>query len=187
MKENRLRGIFAIFMIALLVASYFSKDFINKSYKDEFSYYASVVTIIALLVSIFEIINSIRISKSIKEMSENRLSEFKMEAGATLAHECINFLEKAIENISSDNYSECFINFKIAKKIHSNISSRYPVDGFKNEKSGMILDLERRVTALRNATLSAGPNRPQQKSLLNDLISVKQEVELYYVYKNSGV
>lgn len=116
MKENRLRGIFAIFMIALLVASYFSKDFINKSYKDEFSYYASVVTIIALLVSIFEIINSIRISKSIKEMSESRLSEFKTEAGATLAHECINFLEKAIENISSDNYSECFINFKIAKK-----------------------------------------------------------------------
>lgn len=186
-KENGSRIIFAIAMVLLFVASFFAEDFINNNYKDKFAYYASVITIIALLVSIFEIINSIRISKSIKEISDGRLNDFKSEAGVTLAHECINLLDKTIENISSDNYSECFINFKIAKKMYSNISSRYPVNGFKSEKASIIFDLEKRVTSLRNATLSAGPNRPQQKALLNDLISVKQEIESHYVYKNSEV
>lgn len=184
-KDNKNRIIFGLIMLVLLVISFFAESYINNHFKDTFAYYASVVTIIALLISIFEIFNSISISKSLKEISELKLNEFKNEAGSVLAHECINLFENTIDSVTADDYPQCYLHFKMAKKIHSNIYSRYPTNGLDDKKSKLVMGLEKRITALRNAPVNAGPNNLQKTSLLKDLISVKQEIESLYIYKKN--
>ncbi|WP_265504151.1 hypothetical protein, partial [Providencia rustigianii] len=125
--ENKLRLIYMIVSFLLIWISIINIDMIIRSNDNFilFSYYASIATIIALLITIMEIIHNINISKSIKEKSLFSLNKFKGSTGLSLSHECIFYYNQSLDNLSSKNYALLVTNFTIAFKLHLNIANNF--------------------------------------------------------------
>ncbi|WP_265498118.1 hypothetical protein, partial [Providencia rustigianii] len=111
--ENKLRLIYMIVSFLLIWISIINIDMIIRSNDNFilFSYYASIATIIALLITIMEIIHNINISKSEKEKSLFSLNKFKGSTGLSLSHECIFYYNQSLDNLSSKNYALLVTNF----------------------------------------------------------------------------
>ncbi|MTC60102.1 hypothetical protein GKR50_08735 [Providencia rustigianii] len=186
--ENKLRLIYMIASFLLIWISIINIDMIIRSNDNFilFSYYASIATIIALLITIMEIIHNINISKSIKEKSLFSLNKFKGSTGLSLSHECIFYYNQSLDNLSSKNYALLVTNFTIAFKLHLNIANNFMTlidkKTFDNEIENLN-ELEKKINSTRNITSKSPLGNLQFQDILESLLYAKQLIESKYTYR----
>lgn len=188
--DNKLRVLYIIISSLLLWISTINIEIImNSNYNFTlFSYYASVATIIALLITIMEVIHNITISKSIKDKSLFTLNKFKGTTGLSLSHECIFYYNQSLDNLSSKKYALLVTNFTIALKLHLNIANNFMSIIDKKEFDNELIklnELERKINATRNITPKCPLGNSQMQDISESLLYAKQLIESKYTYKNT--
>ncbi|MDC9734321.1 MULTISPECIES: hypothetical protein [Proteus] len=189
-KDNWIRIVYAIICLIIIVFSYtYQVDIVSSSTSmNLFSYYASVATIIALLISIMEILYAASIAKSIKVRSMFNLMRFKHTTGISYAHECNSFYEQCLSDLVTKKYPLLVANFTIAKKLHISLANYFMTKEDKKEfdaKMGILNDLEKKIIATRHITPSNPLGNAQIKEIQEALLVVKQDFQMKYTFRNS--
>ncbi|CRL62056.1 hypothetical protein [Proteus vulgaris] len=189
-KDNKIR-IFYIFICLLIIflCFYFQDKIIdiNKNMLI-FSYYASVATIIALIISIMEIFYNIKITKSIKEQSLFNLTRFKDSTGLSFAHECASYYDSCLNDLAAKKYPLLVANFTIAKKLHISLANHFMTDNdlqhFQNEKE-RLNSLEKKIIATRHTNASNPLGNAQIREIQEAILETKHSFESKYTFKKS--
>ena len=189
-KDNWIRIVYAIICILIIALGYtYQVDIVSPpTSMNLFSYYASVATIVALLISIMEILYAVSITKSIKVRSMFNLTRFKHATGISYAHECASFYDQCLSDLATKKYPLLVANFTIAKKLHISLANYFMTKEDKNEfdtKMGTLNDLEKKIIATRHITPSNPLGNAQIKEIQEALLVVKQEFQTKYTFRNS--
>lgn len=189
-KDNWIRIIYAIICFLIIGFGYkYQVDIVSTSTSmNLFSYYASIATIVALLISIMEILYTVSIAKSIKVRSMFNLARFKHTTGISYAHECASFYDQCLSDLVTKKYPLLVANFAIAKKLHISLANYFMTKEDKEEfdtKIETLNDLERKIIATRHITPSNPLGNAQIKEIQESLLVVKQEFQTKYTFRNS--
>ncbi|HEJ0283289.1 TPA: hypothetical protein SLP08_003046 [Citrobacter freundii] len=189
-KDNWIRGLYILLCGFIVFFCYqYQSDVISISENmNLFSYYASVATVIALLISIMEILYNVSITKSIKTRSMFNLTRFKDATGLSYAHECVSYYDQCLNDLATKKYPLLVANFTIAKKLHISLANHFMSKEDKkefDEKVGSLNELEMKIIATRHITPSNPLGNAQIKELQEALLTVKQGFETKYTFRTS--
>lgn len=189
-KDNWIRGLYILLCGLIVFFCYqYQSDVISISENmNLFSYYASVATVIALLISIMEILYNVSITKSIKTRSMFNLTRFKDATGLSYAHECVSYYDQCLNDLATKKYPLLVANFTIAKKLHISLANHFMSKEDKkefDEKVGSLNELEMKIIATRHITPSNPLGNAQIKELQEALLTVKQGFETKYTFRTS--
>jgi len=144
---------------------------------NKFSYIGTVATIIALLIAIFEIAQSIHTSKSIQNQAKQYLSRAQSLDQASFSTECLGNLDEANSYINHENYVTSLKCFQHFRKTFSRFSTTFENIEDVSKKIGEIeLSLHRATQATASAPLTKGRKSAIQK----DIIEMKNVLEEKY-------
>lgn len=181
-KWSKYRTIYCLVSAGLVVAAYFLRNVIltEKNYFNYFSYIASLLTVIALIITIGEILHSGSIAKSIYEITKIKVDDFKKQSMTELKLECTNYYASIIDYIDDENYTRAYLTFKHAKKIDDHLYShhaRKECEGYSSHPE-VLFKLERKIFALRNAPKGRGLNPGQRVELTSEIFKVKESLNI---------
>lgn len=153
-----------------------------------FSFYASVATVIALIITVMEILNNVSITKSIKSRSMFNLTKFKDATGISYAHECASYYDQCLNDLATKKYPLLVANFTIAKKLHISLANHFMSDEDKKEfesKKESLYDLEKKIISTRHITPKTPLGNAQITEIQVALLEVKKGFETKYTFKKS--
>ncbi|MDR2225973.1 MAG: hypothetical protein LBE52_08305 [Providencia sp.] len=180
-KQPKSRILYSILGTLVIILSVYYHDKIlsdTSNNLEKFSYIASVLTIVALIVSIGEIVHTSMISKSFIEVTTKEINDFKKTTKISLKHDCFQHYESLIENIDDEHYQTAYAIFCYTKKINTYLISNH-ADSSNSECKKHIKELfklERKIFALRNANKGNGLNPEQKQNLIHSIFSIKDSL-----------
>lgn len=179
MSERRIRiGYLIVSTLIVLAAYYFASDVVDsKKWIDYFSYIGTVATIIALIITICEVINGVIVSKSIKQEANQIYERVKSIESASSISECLSEIDEVSFYVSKEDYISAVHSFKSFRKICVKVLPDLWME--KRGQSGLNLlgDVELFLRQASNATAGGELNKKQKSNLLADLQKIKHEVE----------
>lgn len=189
-KDNWIRmAYFIICLLIIFLGCFYQNAIVSTSTNmNLFSYYASVATIVALLISIMEILYAVSITKSIKIRSMFNLTRFKYTTGISYSHECVSFYDQCLSDLATKKYPLLVANFTIAKKLHISLANYFMTKEDKKEfdiKMETLNDLEKKIFATRHITPSNPLGNAQIQEIQDALLVIKQNFQTKYTFRNS--
>jgi hypothetical protein len=141
---------------------------------NNFSYVGTVITIVALIISISEVLHSVRYSRSISAEAKKVLKEAKAVEGASAVSECLATLNEAAGYVDTENYPlalKCYQHFRI-------LFAKIPGTGQEFERIDNILG-ETEITIRKGvfATANAPLEKPIRILLHHNLENIKENLE----------
>ncbi|MGC0936661.1 hypothetical protein WKG99_14565 [Pantoea agglomerans] len=189
-KDNWFRIAYVILCIVIVILGCIYQDNIvgTNASMNLFSYYASVATIIALIISIMEILYTVSIAKTIRIRSMFNLTRFKYTSGISFAHECVSSYDQCLGDLATKKYPLLVANFTIAKKLHISLANYFMTQEDKKEFDKKLLslnELEKKIMSTRHITPSNPLGQAQIDEIHEALLIVKQEFQSKYTFRNS--
>ncbi|WP_241618905.1 hypothetical protein [Rosenbergiella epipactidis] len=188
-KDNVFRIIYALLCLLICVGSWhYQDDILSSSVRMlVFSYYASVATVIALIIAVLEIFYAIKITKSIQQKTQERIDTFKNQTVSHLSHVCSSYYESAIDDLVNHQYSQLSLNFRVALKLHRNIANNFiskeDRDLFEDKKN--ILDeLEKNIHDARCMPLKEKISTRTSKKIRESLMEIKSMIDSKHTFTN---
>ncbi|UFH69778.1 hypothetical protein [Morganella morganii] len=190
LKDNYIRILYIIACgVIIYICKKYQADIISTNENmNIFSYYASVATLIALFISIMEILYNVSITKSIKTRSLFNLTRFKDATGLSYAHECVSYYDQCLNDLATKKYPLMVANFTIAKKLHISLANHFMTDVDKkefNDKKTSLDDLEKKILSTRHANASNPLGNAQIKEIQESLLDIRQAFEVKYTFRIS--
>lgn len=192
LKDNNFRICYTISCIVLFVISVLLQKKISESQPAMlvFSYYASVATLIALIIAVMEIIYVIRISKTTQEKMRERVEWFKGQTVSHLSHVCSSYYESSLDDLANNQYAQLSLNFRVALKLHRNIASNFVSSEDRaifESKNEIINNLERNIQEARYIPPQEKlPNR-KSKEIRESIIDIKSMIDSKHTFTNKEV
>ncbi|MBE4975477.1 hypothetical protein IMX17_19045 [Serratia sp. X3] len=189
-KDNYIRVLYIIASVSIVYVCYiYQSDIISKNENmSMFSYYASVATVVALLISIMEIFYNISITKSIESRSQSYLAKFKDTTGLSFAHECVSYYDQCLNDLATKKYPILVANFTIAKKLHISLANYFMAEEDKKEfddKKKSLNELENKILSMRHVNASSSLGNAQVKEIRDALLEVRQGFETKYTFRRT--
>lgn len=192
LKDNNFRICYTISCVVLFVISVLLQKKISESQSAMlvFSYYASVATLIALIIAVMEIIYVIRISKTTQEKMRERVEWFKGQTVSHLSHVCSSYYESSLDDLANNQYAQLSLNFRVALKLHRNIASNFVSSEDRaifESKNEIINNLERNIQEARYIPPQEKlPNR-KSKEIRESIIDIKSMIDSKHTFTNKEV
>lgn len=189
-KDNWIRIVYAISCIIIIILGcIYQTDVVgtNKN-MNLFSYYASIATIIALIISIMEILYTVSVAKSVRIRSMFNLTRFKYTSGISFAHECASSYDQCLNDLATKKYPLLVANFTIAKKLHISLANYFMTKEDKKEFDEKLLSLnalEKKIMSTRHVTIANPLGQIQINEIHEALLIIKQEFQTKYTFRNS--
>jgi hypothetical protein len=123
-KDNWLRVLYVtiIGILVCLAYAYQSEILEGKTTLDRISYWGTIATMAGLLVTLIEVLHSIRITKGVSDQAKEMLLQSRRIDNASLVADCTSSLDDANSYVTVENYLtalKCFQQFrKSYTKIH---------------------------------------------------------------------
>ncbi|WP_155873840.1 hypothetical protein [Achromobacter xylosoxidans] len=175
-REHRFRIIYVLVSIGLLALALYWRDEIvtDKTPFNFVSYAGTVATLIALIVTIFEVIHSASISRAIRDEAAEMLDRVRSLDRATLLAECITSIDDITKLVSNEKYSESLALFQSFRKtfVHARVAGLATT----NTKEDLSV-LEMHFVDATATTPVAPYSIPQRKHLHRRLLKLKSELE----------
>jgi len=175
-KYNKLRIFYAIASIIILYVAYKYNDAIVKDTANfnEFSYVGGVATLVALMITIFEVVHNIRISKSIQDEARKIIDHTKQIEGASFISECLSTLDEVNDHLSGERYLislKCFQHFR---RTYVRVSC---VDAIKQNMTDTLKDVELALHQATHTNTQAPLPKGKRKQIQENIMSIKMALE----------
>lgn len=189
LKDNIFRILYALVCLAICCLSWKYQDAILLSpiEMQVFSYYASVATVIALIIAVMEIFYAIRITKSIQQKTQEKIESFKNQTVSHLSHVCSSYYESAIDDLANHQYGQLSLNFRFALKLHRNIANNFISTDDKNlfdGKKTVLDELERDIHDARSMPLANKLSARTSKKIRESIMEIKSMIDTKHTFTN---
>ncbi|MHC8346747.1 hypothetical protein [Pseudomonas sp. RT6P73] len=176
LKSHWIRFVYCLTSIAIVWAALLQQEIVvaSPTYLNNFSYVGTVITIVALIISIAEVLHSVRYSRSISAEAKKVLKEAKAVEGASAVSECLATLNEAAGYVDTENYLlalKCYQHFRI-------LFAKIPGTGQEFERIDKILG-ETEIAIRRGvfASASAPLEKPTRFLIHHNLENIKENLE----------
>ncbi|WP_282497961.1 hypothetical protein [Pantoea stewartii] len=191
-KDNKFRVIYAMACVVLCIVSLIYKKEISDSQSNmlAFSYYASVATLVALIVAVMEIIYAIRINKSTQEKMKERVEWFKNQTVSHLSHVCSSYYESSLDDLANKQYGQLSLNFRFALKLHRNIANNFVSKDDKalfEGKSDIINQLEKNIQDARIIPPQEKLSYRKSTEIRDSIMDIKNMIDSKHTFTNKEV
>ncbi|MBJ9141500.1 MULTISPECIES: hypothetical protein [Citrobacter] len=192
LKDNKFRVIYTVVCVLLCVASYVFQKTIseNQAIMLAFSYYASVATLIALIIAVMEIIYAIRISKSTQKKMQERIDWFKNQTVLHLSHECSSYYESSLDDLANKQYEQLSLNFRFALKLHRNIANNFVSSDDRavfKAKADIINQLEKNIQDTRYISPQEKLTNKKSREIRDSIMEIKSMIDSKHTFTNREV
>lgn len=179
MKQNWIRiAYLAVSAICIYAAYSYHDAIVGQEPKklDDFSYIGTVATIIGLLVTVAEVIQSIHVSKSIRDEASTILEKVKLIENASSISDCLAAIDEVNQNVANEDYKSALKSFQYLRKIYVKVT---PAVDFKDNgnKLSTLNDIELSLQKSTHTTIDAPLNKPQKTTLTKKILQLKEEFE----------
>lgn len=176
LKSHWIRFVYCLMSIAIVWTAFLQQEIVvaSPTSLNNFSYVGTVITIVALIISISEVLHSVRYSRSISAEAKKVLKEAKAVEGASAVSECLATLNEAAGYVDTENYPlalKCYQHFRI-------LFAKIPGTGQEFERIDNILG-ETEITIRKGvfATANAPLEKPIRILLHHNLENIKENLE----------
>lgn len=188
-KDNIFRVIYAFACLLICIISWKYQDAILLSDigMKIFSYYASVATVIALIIAVMEIFYAIKITKSIQQKTQEKIESFKNQTVSHLSHVCSSYYESAIDDLANHQYSQLSLNFRFALKLHRNIANNFISTEDKilfDEKKSVLDVLEKNIHDARSMPVAQKLPTRNSKKIRESIMEIKNMIDSKHTFTN---
>lgn len=188
-KDNLFRGLYALVCLLICIISlHYQNDILASSLGMQlFSYYASVATIIALIVAIMEIFYTIKITRSIQAQTQAKIEAFKNQTVSHLSHVCSSYYESSLDDLVNHQYGQLSLNFKFALKLHRNIANNFVSTEDKNlfeQKKDIIDALDRNIQDARYIPLKEKLSTKKSREIRESIMEIKNMIDSKHTFTN---
>lgn len=175
-RNNKLRVFYTIVSILIVCVAYKYNDAIvkNSDNFNEFGYIGGVATLIALMITIFEVVHNISISKSIQDEARKIIEHTKKIEGASFISECLSTLDEANDHLSGERYLislKCFQHFR---RTYVRISC---FDATKSSITDILGDVELALHQATHTNSQAPLPKNKRKQIQEKIMSIKFTLE----------
>lgn len=176
LKDNWMR---ALYIIAIIILCYLGQCYENEivlsgKTLDKISYWGTIATVAALLVTLIEVFHNIHITKRISHQAQKMLLESRKIDSASLVSESNASLDDTNNYISIENYSVALKCFQQFRKSYARI---YYTNEFGDNTNTLVnlteLSLQKAVHTSAEAPLS----KRTKTSILKDILTIKNVLE----------
>ncbi|MFC7777702.1 hypothetical protein ACFQW4_11545 [Pantoea sp. GCM10028869] len=192
LKDNKFRIFYTLLCVILCVISWVFQKEISESQSNmlAFSYYASVATLVALIIAVMEIIYAIRLSKSTQEKMKERVDWFKNQTVSHLSHLCSSYYESSLDDLANNQYGQLSLNFRFALKLHRNIAHNFISPDDKiifDTKSEIINKLEKDIQYARFIPPQEKMPNKKAREIRESIIEIKNMIDSKHTFTNKEV
>ncbi|WP_156545781.1 hypothetical protein [Cupriavidus sp. D384] len=143
---------------------------------DIFLYAGTVATLVGLIIAVCEVLNGLRVSKSIQHEARSVLSQAnRVDTAAGIGH-CVSALNEVISYVNQNDYRFAWRCFVFFRKTYVRIFSKAAGDG-NPDGLNILGQIEEVFAYALNRGVPGHLSRVQKNELLKKLLQVKQEVE----------
>ncbi len=164
-------------VICIYAAYYYHDAIVGESKQlNNFSYVGTVATFIGLLITVAEVMQSLHISKSIRDEAKSLLEKVKLIESASSISDCLAAIDEVNQNVANEDYKSALKSFQYLRKIYVKVT---PMIGFKDnsEKLSSLGDIEYSLQKSTHTALDAPLNKRQKTELTKKILLLKQEFE----------
>ncbi|QQN98778.1 hypothetical protein [Pseudomonas sp. SW-3] len=176
LRSHWIRFVYCLISIAIVWAALLQQEIVvgSPTTLNNFSYIGTVITVVALIISISEVLHSVRYSRSISAEANRILKDAKAVEGASAVSECIATLNEAAGYVDTENYPlalKCYQHFRILfAKIPGTSQEFERIDNILGETE---ITIRKGVFATANAPLE----KPIRILLHHNLENIKENLE----------
>jgi len=174
----RYRGTWIVVSLIALVCSFRSSSNILPAEPkpfDMFSYWGTVATLIALLITVLEIIQNAKISRTITQSINEKVETISKINKTALLAEASAIIDQIVDNVEEDKYSESALLIReLQKKLLYSQSELLSVEVTCEREKITIPILERKIIAYKSSSSAARVTKSQKCIVKDALILLKQ-------------
>lgn len=174
----RYRGTWIVISLIAVVCSFRSSSNILPAEPepfDMFSYWGTVATLIALLITVLEIIQNAKISRTITQSINEKVEDISKINKTALLAEASAIIDQIVDNVEEDKYSESALLIReLQKKLLYSQSELLSVEVTCESEKITIPILERKIIAYKSSSSAARVTKAQKCIVKDALILLKQ-------------
>ncbi|MEN3802111.1 hypothetical protein ABDZ32_16170 [Aeromonas veronii] len=176
-KDNWIRVSYILGSSLVFIISLYAMDDVvtDSSALNKFSYIGVVITIIALIIAISEVVHSISISKSIRDEAKNVLTQAQRLSGAAFISECLSVLDEANDHLTGERYALALKCFQHFRRTYTRIS--VIADATAQQINSLIRDVELSLQQSIHATPQAPIQKKKRASIQSNILTIKSHLE----------
>lgn len=168
-----------IYVVAALIILGFAKYNETKITGDApslntLSYWGTIATLIALIITIIEVLHSIRITKGIQAQAEQILMRARVIDSSAYLSECLSALDETNNNLSSESYTLSLKCFQYFRKSYAKLHDKSEF-GVNLDKS--INKTELSLQKSTHSTVDAPLTKAAKTLIHNDILAIKSILE----------
>ncbi len=178
LEDHAIRIFCAVSCSLLIIVAYSGYDRVLALRRnfDIFSYAGTVATLVGLTIAVCEVLNGLRVSKSIQHEARSVLSQAnRIDAAAGIGH-CVSALNEVMAYVNQNDYRFAWRCFVFFRKTYVRILPKVTGAGTPDELNPLGQIEEVLAHALNRGEPGYLP-RTQKAELMKKLLQVKQEIE----------
>ncbi len=178
MKQNWIRISYLVVSVICIYAAYYYHDAIVGESKqlDNFSYVGTVATFIGLFITVAEVIQSLHISKSIRDEARSILEKVKFIENASSISDCLAAIDEVNQNVANEDYKSALKSFQYLRKVYVKVAPIIDIKGDDSQLSSLG-EIELSLQKSTHTTPDAPLNKKQKTDLTKKILLLKQEFE----------
>lgn len=175
-KDHWMRALYIISIIALSYLGYeYQTDIVtSKAPLDKVSYWGTIATVAALIVTLVEVFHNIHITKRISHQAKGMLLESRKIDSASLVSESNSSLDDTNNYISVENYSVALKCFQQFRKSYARI---YYTDKFTENMNALINSTELSLQKAVHTSAEAPLTKRTKTLIQKDILEIKNTLE----------
>lgn len=138
------------------------------------SYWGTIATLIALIITIIEVLHSIRITKGIQIQAEKILMRARVIDSSAYLSECLSALDETNNHLSSESYTLSLKCFQYFRKSYAKLHDKSEF-GVELDKS--INKTELSLQKSTHSTIAAPLTKTAKTLIHNDILAIKSILE----------
>lgn len=138
------------------------------------SYWGTIATLIALVITIIEILHSIRITKGIQAQAKNLLMRARAIDSSAYMTDCLSALDESNDHLSSEKYTLSLKCFQYFRKSYARLHDK---SEFGQSLDNIINKTELSLQKSTHSSAAAPLTKPAKTSIHNDILSIKSILE----------
>lgn len=185
-KDNWIRLIYSIVFVVLMIVAWLLRNWVvvDTSRFNMLSYFGTVITILGLMITLFEVIHSVLAAKSLQKQAKDILNGFKDREFSLLMNELITSLEYVIADVDNKQYTVALRQLYSFHRTFTRAKTSYKDFYGENQKNidDKINSIEKAISSLKFSKPSTPVTNKVMIALSDDMIEVKR----FFVDKQSS-
>lgn len=176
-----IRATFIILALSVALAGYgFAPSIVTDALRLNYlSYWGTLITLIGLLLTIGEILHSLKMTRSVQEQALALLQSVHCVENASTISDCLASVDLLTQDLMQEKYPACVVHFQYLRRLLvKNIPSLDEAPAAETRPIlNLLVAIEFELLKANQIRGSAYLSKPQKTALLKKLLQLKQQLE----------